>query len=171
MNRNRTVAQLNEALFPRGLPRGGLRRRGWSLSCAAQHCMQPTGPVGLRSVSTFAFEVGLVVDALLQTPARRLMLTVEAVEKGDREPSPSSQLFVCSIGSCSGPALLVPGHFWPSALYFRSPCTASFPMLCTRQNSFHWVSTLTLPRWLNRSRPRLLRMLANTGSTVPIRRL
>ncbi len=40
--------------------------------------MQPTEPIGLRSNGTLAFEVGLMADALLQAPARRLMLTVNA---------------------------------------------------------------------------------------------
>ena len=43
-----------------------------------------------------------------------------------------------------------------------------FPMLCTMQNSFHRVSTFSLPRSVNRSRPSVCLILANTGSTVAI---
>jgi hypothetical protein len=38
--------------------------------------MNPTGPIGPRSIGVFAFAVGLVVKQVLHGPARRVMHTV-----------------------------------------------------------------------------------------------
>ena len=51
------------------------------------------------------------------------------------------------------------------------PYRASLPMLCTMHYSFHCTSTFIRPRSVKRSRPSAARVLANTGSTAPIRRL
>jgi hypothetical protein len=42
---------------------------------AAQHRMNPTGPIGPRSIGAFAFVVGLVLKGDLHGPARRVMPT------------------------------------------------------------------------------------------------
>lgn len=39
------------------------------------------------------------------------------------------------------------------------------------QNNIHWIPTFRRPRRVNRSRSKVDLMLANTGSTVPMRRL
>jgi hypothetical protein len=53
--------------------------------------------------------------------------------------------------------------------YCAYPVCANFSMLCTMQYRFHCVLTFSRPRWLKRVKRLLCRMLANTGSTVPMR--
>ena len=60
------------------------------------------------------------------------------------------------------------GPYRPAHRHCNSPL-ASCSMLCTRQNSRHWVPTLFNPRNVNRFSRLLCRRLPNTGSTVPIR--
>ena len=64
----------------------------------------------------------------------------------------------------------IPGSFFP--FYYvtdTEPYRCIFFRLCTEQNSSHWQFTLSLPLRLNRSSLSICRMLAKTGSTVPMR--
>jgi hypothetical protein len=47
--------------------------------------MNPTGPIGPRSIGAFAFAVGLVVKQVLHGPARRVMHSV--MRRAPREKS------------------------------------------------------------------------------------
>ena len=80
--------------------------------------------------------------------------------------------FLVDLPVSSGPQY----SFWhrtgPAyARYFFRSYPASFSMLCTRQYSRHCTPTLCRPRSVNRFNRLLCRMLPNTGSTVPMRRL